>query len=56
MTPTKQITIRLDTRVLERATKLTDAFAAQTGRSTTTVDVLREAIVRGLRDLEKGAR
>lgn len=49
----QQITIRLDARILARADALLELVAHETGRDAARSDVLREALVRGLRDLER---
>ncbi len=56
MSEVQQVTIKLDARVLARAEALVDGLSETTGRPCTRVDVLREALVRGLRSLERETR
>lgn len=50
-----QMGLRLDPAILDRADALIDAVSASRGAPASRADVIREAILRGLRALEKGA-
>ncbi len=47
------LTIRVDARLLERADALIDVVSERLGRRALRADVWREALVRGLQELEK---
>lgn len=51
--PAQQITVRVDPRLTARADALIDLVANETGRDAVRSDVWREALVRGLRELER---
>jgi hypothetical protein len=51
--PSIQITIRLDPAVLDDADVLIPALTERTGLPATRVDVLRAALVRGLRAMKR---
>jgi hypothetical protein len=48
-----QITIRIDPGMIDRADALLDLVAERTGRGGKRADVWREALVAGLRELER---
>jgi hypothetical protein len=53
MADTQQITVRVDARMIERADSLLNLVAEETGRGAVRADVWREALIRGLRELER---
>ena len=52
---TASVTVRVDARLVERADALVGSVAESSGRAATRADVWREALVRGLRELERAA-
>lgn len=55
-TDNERISVRVDARLVQRAEALIDHVSEETGRSAKLADVWREALLRGLRELERSAR
>ena len=53
MGDSQQITVRVDSRMVDRADELLDFVSEETGRVAVRADVWREALVRGLKELER---
>jgi hypothetical protein len=53
MAESQQITVRVDTRLIDRADALLEFVSEDTGRAAVRADVWREALIAGLRELER---
>ncbi len=53
MAESHQITVRIDTRLLDRADALIEFVSGETGRAAVRADVWREALIAGLKELER---
>jgi len=51
-----QVSVKVDSSVVGRADALVRFLAEQSGRPTTRADVLRDSIMKGLREMERASK